>query len=40
VTKKATIVLTVLLTLVTLAYFKDPAQGQTNISNLIDWIIP
>lgn len=39
-TKKATIVLTILLTLVVIAYMKNPTQGQSNISNLVDWITP
>lgn len=39
-TKRATIILTVIVTLVVLAFIKDPAQGQSNLSQLWEWIIP
>ena len=39
-TKRATIIATILLTLVVVAYMKNPAQGQVNLSNLLDWVWP
>lgn len=39
-TKRATIILTILVTLAAIAYIKDPTDGQNNISNLINWISP
>lgn len=39
-TKRATIIATVILTLVFMAYMKNPAQGQANIGNLFDWVWP
>lgn len=39
-TKRATIVLTIIVTLAVIAYMKNPTEGQSNISNLLDWITP
>jgi len=40
VTKRATIIATIILTLVVMAYMKNPEQGQSNLSNLLDWVWP
>ncbi len=37
-TKRATIIATVILTLVVLAWIKDPEQGQNQVSGLFSWI--
>lgn len=39
-TKRATIILTILVTLAAIAFIKDPSQGQNNLSNLWEWITP
>jgi hypothetical protein len=37
-TKRATIISTVILTLVVLAWIKDPATGQSTARNLFEWM--
>lgn len=39
-TKRATIIATIILTLVVMAYMKNPEQGQANLSSLLDWVWP
>lgn len=39
-TKRALIITTVIVTLVVVAYAKNPTVGQDNISNLLQWVWP
>ncbi len=39
-TKRATVIATIVLTLVVIAWIKSPTQGQDNLSQLFEWLRP
>lgn len=39
-TKKTTVVATIVLTLVVVAFMKNPAQGQANLTGILSWVWP